>query len=102
METTTQVIPDKPLDRVARFNGFLADRRWNRTRLAEILGVSPSLITHLVNSEVCSRRRLPYLEKLDAMGIPRDLLPQPEGGWPESVSGIDHTSSHPCDVVHAD
>lgn len=90
METTVQSLPRKPLDRVAMFNGYLARRRMSRTELARRLGVSPSLITHLVNQQVCTKRRLPYLLKLVDLGIPRSLLPQPEGGWQEAeASALD-------------
>ena len=83
METT---IPREPLDRPARLDGFLAARRVSRADIARMLDVSPAVVTTMFNNEVCPRGRMHHLEKLVSFGIPRELLPMPVGGWPETAT----------------
>lgn len=75
-------IPAEPISRQAELKGWLAARVPSFTDLARDLGMRKQDLTDVI----AGRKTAPRLVKalLDA-GAPRELLPEPTGGWEKIV-----------------
>jgi transcriptional regulator with XRE-family HTH domain len=63
-------------DRVDELQAYLAKNRVSKKELAKQLGVHPSMISRIISGERAPAKRLEHLIDL---GIPRELLPEPNG-----------------------
>ncbi|MBF0481085.1 MAG: helix-turn-helix transcriptional regulator [Desulfovibrionaceae bacterium] len=63
-------------NRVDELQAYLAKNRVSKKELAKQLGVHPSMISRIISGERAPASRL---EKLVELGIPRELLPEPNG-----------------------
>ncbi|MBG0776662.1 MAG: helix-turn-helix transcriptional regulator [Desulfovibrionaceae bacterium] len=80
----------KQRDRKSELQAFLAYHGISKKRLAEEIGVSPSMISRIINGERAPAQRIRQLLQL---GIPEELLPQPSGppGRPRRAVDIPET-----------
>jgi transcriptional regulator with XRE-family HTH domain len=68
---------DRPdSDRIDELQAYLAKHRVSKKELAKQLGVHPSMISRIISGERAPAGRL---DQLVALGIPRELLPEPNG-----------------------
>jgi len=68
---------DRPdTDRADELRAYLAKNRLSKKELAKQLGVHPSMISRIISGERAPAGRL---DQLAALGIPRELLPEPNG-----------------------
>lgn len=75
MKNTFSTIQDQnPLNRQAALRAWLAYHGVQLKELAHMIGVHPSMMTHIVKG---SRSPAKRIEQLVALGIPRHLLPEP-------------------------
>ncbi|MEW5772388.1 MAG: helix-turn-helix transcriptional regulator [Thermodesulfobacteriota bacterium] len=65
------------VNRETALRTWLAYHRIRKKWLAEQLGVHRGTVTRIINGQRSSRE---LIERLVALGIPRDLLPEPAGG----------------------
>jgi len=63
-------------DRAADLRAYLAKNSLSKKELAKKVGVHPSMISRIISGERAPAGRL---EQLVALGIPRELLPEPNG-----------------------
>lgn len=66
-------------DRQAKLDAFLSVHRISKSHLAQLLGIHVSYV-----GKICSGERRPkeHIEQLIALGIPAELLPEPNDGRP--------------------
>lgn len=65
------------VNRETALRTWLAYHRIEKKRLAEQLGVHRGTVTRIINGQRSSRE---LVERLAALGIPRELLPEPGPG----------------------
>lgn len=73
METIEELQLKKP-GRQARLNAWIAQHGLRKCDLARALGVSPAMISEIISGRSAPRGRI---EQLVALGVPEDLLPEP-------------------------
>lgn len=60
------------ITRQDKLRGFLAERRLNQRKLADMLGVSEAYMGQILSGK---RKPKHYIERLINLGIPSDFLP---------------------------
>ncbi|NJB68469.1 transcriptional regulator with XRE-family HTH domain [Desulfobaculum xiamenense] len=69
-----KILDQNPANRQAALRAWLAYHGVQMKDLARMIGVHPSMMTHIVKGNRSPAKRI---EQLVALGIPRHLLPEP-------------------------